>query len=104
MEGEPGPFGRFLAKEGEGIFYEERLESGLKKLDLLSAGERLVSFKDLNGREAGPTEGKKALLETIKDGTSAVREITVPSWCYNKLVKGVCHEGISINQKGIECL
>ena len=78
VEGEPGTFGRFLAQEGEGVFYEERLESGLKKFDLLSPGEQFVSFKDLNGREAGTTEGDKALLETIKDGTSAVREITAP--------------------------
>ena len=78
VEGEPGTFGQFLAEEGEGIFYEERLESGLKKFDLLSPGEQLVSFKDLNGREAVTTEGDKALLKTVRDGTSTVREITAP--------------------------
>ena len=39
VEGKQGHFGRFLAKEGEGIFYEERLERGLKKFDLLSPEE-----------------------------------------------------------------
>jgi nucleoside-diphosphate kinase len=76
VEGGQIPFGRLLAKEGEGIFYEERLESGLKKFDLLSPGEQLVCFKVLNGREAGSSESAKALLETIRDGESRVREIT----------------------------
>ena len=78
VEGEPESFGRFLAKEGEGIFYEERLESGLKKFDLLSPEEQLVRFKVLNGQEAGSTESAKALLETIRDGESSAREITAP--------------------------
>jgi nucleoside diphosphate kinase len=78
VEGAPEPFGRFLAKEGEGIFYEERLESGLKKFDLLLSDEQLVRFKVLNGRGTGLTEGTKALLETIRDGESGVREITPP--------------------------
>ena len=81
VEGEQGHFGRFLAKEGEGIFYEERLESGLKKLDLLLPEEQLVSFKVLNGQGTGSAEGTKALLETIRDGESRVREITQPPDC-----------------------
>lgn len=78
VEGEPGTFGRFLAKEGDGIFYEERLESGLKKFDFLSPGERFVCFKELNGRGTGTTEGDKALLKTVRNGTSGVREISAP--------------------------
>ena len=38
----------------------------------------MVSFKDINGREADTTEGDKALLKTVRDGTSTVREITAP--------------------------
>jgi nucleoside diphosphate kinase len=78
VEGKQGHFGRFLAKEGEGIFYEERLESGLKKFDLLSPEEQLVRFKVLNGQETCSAEGTRALLETIRDGESRVREITQP--------------------------
>jgi nucleoside diphosphate kinase len=76
--GVPGTFGRFLAKKGDGIFYEERLESGLKKFDLLAPGELFVRYQDLNGGEPGTTEDDKALLETIKGGVSTVREITAP--------------------------
>jgi nucleoside diphosphate kinase len=78
VEGEQEPFGRFLAKEGEGIFFEERLEGGLKKLDLLLPEERLVRFKVLNSRGTGSARGTKALLETIRDGESRVREIALP--------------------------
>lgn len=78
VEGEQGPFGHSLAKEGEGIFYEERLESGLKKFDLLLPDEQLVRFKVLNGRETGSSEGTRALLETVRDGESRVREIAQP--------------------------
>jgi hypothetical protein len=78
VEGEQGPFGSLLAKEGKGIFYEERLESGLKKLDLLLPDEQFVRFKALNGQETGLTEDTKALLETIRNGENRVREITAP--------------------------
>jgi len=78
VEGEQGPFGRFLAREGEGIFFEERLESGLKKFGLLLPEEQLVRFKALNGRETGSVEGTKALLEAVKDGESRVREVNPP--------------------------
>ena len=78
VEGEPESFGRFLAQKGEGIFFEERLESGLKKFDLLLPEEQLVRFKVLNGRETGSAEGTKALLETVRDGESRVREVTPP--------------------------
>jgi len=78
VEGEQGPFGGLLAKEGDGIFYEERLESGLKKFDLLLPDEQFVRFKALNDQKNGLTEDTKALLETIRNGESRVREITVP--------------------------
>jgi nucleoside diphosphate kinase len=78
VEGAQEPFWRFLAEEGEGIFYEERLESGLKKFDLLLPDEQFIRFKVLNARETNSAEGTKALLETLRDGESRVREITPP--------------------------
>ena len=78
VEGEQEPFGHFFAKEGEGIFFEERLESGLKKFDLLLPDEQFVRFKVLNGQETGSAERPKIRLETIMNGESRVREIAVP--------------------------
>ena len=77
--GEPGGLGRFFAQQGDGIFFEERLESGLKKCNFLASDERFVRYQDLLDRKDGSLEGERALLETSKNGVSSVREITVPS-------------------------
>jgi len=77
--GEPGGLGRFFAQKGDGIFFEERLESGLQKCDVLAADEHFVHYQDLEGPTAGPLEGERALLKTIKNGVSSVREITLSS-------------------------
>ena len=77
--GEPGGLGRFFAQQGDGIFFEERLESGLQKCNFLASDEHFVHYQDLEGPKDGPPEGERALLETSKNGVSSVREITVPS-------------------------
>jgi len=77
--GEPGGLGRFFAQKGDGIFFEERLESGLQKCDVLAADEHFVHYQDLENPTGGPLEGERALLKTIKNGVSSVREITLSS-------------------------
>ena len=77
--GEPGGLGRFFAQKGDGIFFEERLESGLQKCDVLAADERFVHYEDLEDPASGLLEGERALLTTIKKGVSSVREITLSS-------------------------
>lgn len=83
VAGEPGGLGRFFARKGDGIFFEERLEKGLQKYSFLASGERLVHYQDLGGRKGGPLQQERALLETIRDGVSSVREITLPSSVIN---------------------
>jgi nucleoside diphosphate kinase len=77
--GEPSGLGRFFAQKGDGIFFEERLESGLQHCNVLASDEHFVHYQDLEGRKDGPLEGERALLETSKNGVSSVREITLPS-------------------------
>ena len=77
VEGEQGEMGRRLARKGDGIFYEERLESGLGKCNLLSSGEELIKYRDLDGKEGDPLKGGAAVLETLKNGSRLVREATL---------------------------
>jgi nucleoside diphosphate kinase len=77
--GEPGGLGRFFAQKGDGIFFEERLESGLQKCHFLASDEHFVHYQDLKGRKDGPVKRERALLETIKNGVSSVKKITLPS-------------------------
>ena len=77
--GEPRGLGRFFAQKGDGIFFEERLESELRKCDVLAADEHFVHYEDLEDPTGGPLEGDRALIKTIKNGVSAVREITLSS-------------------------
>jgi nucleoside diphosphate kinase len=77
VEGEQGEMGRHLARKGDGIFYEERLESGLRKCNLLSSGEELIKYRDLDGTEGDPLKGGAAVLETLKNGSRLVREATL---------------------------
>ena len=76
--GAPGNLGRFFAQKGDGIFFEERLESGLEQLSVLAHDEHFVHYQDLEGPTGGPLERERALLKTIKNGMSSVREITLP--------------------------
>ena len=77
VEGEQRELGRFLAERGGGIFYEERLESGLRKYNLLSSDEELVGYQDLDGQEGAPLEKGAATLKTLKNGSRSTREITL---------------------------
>jgi len=77
VEGEQRELGRFLAERGDGIFYEERLESGLRKHNLLSSGEELVNYQDLDGLEEPPSKRGTAVIETVKHGSRSTREITL---------------------------
>ena len=79
ISGEPGVLGRFLAQEGRGIFYDERVESGLKQYNLLSAVEELVCYQDYQGGKGDPLEQGRALAETRINGTRVIKEITLPS-------------------------
>ena len=77
VEGEQRELGRFLAGKGKGVFYEERLESGLRKYNLLSSDEELVGYQDLDGQEGAPLEKETATLKTLKNGSRSTREITL---------------------------
>ena len=79
ITGDPGVLGRFLAQKGNGIFYDERVEGGLKKYNLLSAAEELVSYQDYHGREGDPLEQGRGLAETSTNGLRVIKEITLPS-------------------------
>lgn len=79
VAGEPGDLGRFFAQKGDGIFFEERLEKGLRHYSVLAPDERLVYYEDLEGRTGASAERGRALLTTITDGVRTVREITLPS-------------------------
>ena len=76
--GKQKDLGKFLAKEGTGIFYEERLESGLKKHSLLSPDEELVRYRDLGNREDDSHQQGSAIVTTFKRGSLWEREITLP--------------------------
>ena len=78
VEGGQGDLGKFLAGKGEGVFYEERLESGLRRYNLLSSDEELVGYQDLDGQEGAPLEKGTAVVETLKNGLRSEREITLP--------------------------
>jgi len=77
VKGEKGELGKFLAREGEGIFYEERLENCLRKRNLLSPGEELISYQDLEFGKAGPLKMGRARLKSLKNGSISLREITL---------------------------
>ena len=68
---------RYLAKKGVGIFYEERLESGLKKSHLMSSDEELVRYQDLDDQRRATAEKGAATVETLKNGSRSTREITL---------------------------
>jgi hypothetical protein len=76
VKGEQREFGRFLAGKGEGVFYEERLESALRKHNLLSSDEELVGYQDIDGLEAPLSKRRAATIETVKNGSRSTREIT----------------------------
>lgn len=79
VEGEPGDLGRFFSQKGDGIFFEERLESGLQKCNFLASDEHLVRYQNCANGKSGSLEGERALLTTCKNGVSSAREITLPS-------------------------
>ena len=74
VEGEQREMGRYLARKGDGIFYEERLESGLRKYNLLSSDEALIKYRDLDGKEESSPRRGVAVIETLKNGSRLVRE------------------------------
>ena len=75
VEGEQGGLGRFLAREGEGIFYEERLEGSLRKRNLLSSDEELINYQDLKCCEEGHFKRGRAVVKTMKN--ESVSEIEI---------------------------
>jgi nucleoside diphosphate kinase len=72
VKGEQGEMGRLLARNGVGIFYEERIETSLKEYKLLSFDEELICYQDLEGRR------ERAMIKTRKDGSLSEREIALP--------------------------
>jgi nucleoside diphosphate kinase len=77
VAGKQKDLGKFLAREGPGIFYEERLESGLKKHGLLSPDEELISYQDLGSRKQDTHQQGYAIVTTLKQGSLWEREITL---------------------------
>ena len=77
-QGSPGVLGRFLSQAGEGIFFEERVESGLRRYHLLSADEELICYQDYRGGEGDPLDQGRALVETRVDGTRVIKEAISP--------------------------
>ena len=75
VKGEQRELGKFLAGNGNGIFYEERLESGLRKHNLLSSDEELIRYQDLDSQGETPLK-RAAAVETLKNGSRSTREIT----------------------------
>lgn len=75
VEERHGGMGRFLAREGDGIFYEERLESSLRKRNLISSDEELISYQDLGSSEGGSLKTGRASVEILKGGSTSEREI-----------------------------
>jgi nucleoside-diphosphate kinase len=78
VKGEQGEMGRYLARKGKGIFYEERIESSLKEYKLLSFDEELICYQDLGGRQEGTHSVKKATVKALKNGSVSERELTLP--------------------------
>lgn len=77
VAGEQGELGKFLAGEGEGIFYEERLENSLRKRKLLSSEEELKSYQDLGCQEGNSFKVGRAMVKSLKNGSVSEGEITV---------------------------
>jgi len=77
VEGGKGELGKSLAREGKGIFYEERLESSLRKHNLLSPDEKLINYRDLERHEKGYFKMGRAIVKTLKNGSIAAREVTL---------------------------
>jgi len=75
IEGGQGELGKSLAREGKGIFYEERLESGLRKRNLLSSDEELKSYKDFKNQEEGSCKKGRAIVKILKNGLISEKEI-----------------------------
>jgi len=75
IEGGQGELGWFLAREGRGVFYEERLENGLRKHHLLSYNEELKSYRDLENRDKGHFKVGKAVVKIIKNRHISEKEI-----------------------------
>ncbi len=79
VKGAPGVLGLFLSRAGEGIFFEDRVQSGLRRYNLLSADEELVCYQDYRGGEGDPLEQGRALAETRVQGTRVIKDLTPPS-------------------------
>jgi nucleoside-diphosphate kinase len=79
VKGAPGVLGLFLSRAGEGIFFEDRVQSGLRRYNLLSADEELVYYQDYRGGEGDSLEQGRALAETRVQGTRVIKDLTPPS-------------------------
>lgn len=77
VRGLPGVLGRFFSQAGEGIFFEERVESGLRRHRLLSSEEELICYQDCRGDGDSPDQ-PRALVETRVAGTRVIKEVTPP--------------------------
>lgn len=77
VEGKPRELGKFFAREGEGMFYEERLESSLKKYKLLSSNEKLLCYQDLDSREQSSHVKGSAIVKTLRRGKLSERQISL---------------------------
>ncbi len=77
-QGSPGVLGRFFSQAGEGIFFEERVESGMRRYQLLSAEEEMICYRDYRGGEGDHLEQGRALVQTLVQGTRVIKEVTPP--------------------------
>ena len=77
IKGEQRELGKLLAKEGAGIFYEERLESGLRKRNLLSSDEKLKSYQDIEEHEEESFKMGRAIIKTLKNRSISAKEVTL---------------------------
>jgi nucleoside-diphosphate kinase len=78
VRGLPGALGKLLSQAGAGIFFEERVASGLRRYNLLSADEELVYYQDCRGGEGDLPDQGRALVETRVAGTRVIKELTPP--------------------------
>jgi nucleoside-diphosphate kinase len=78
VRGLPGVLGRFFSQAGEGIFFEERVESGMRRYRLLSSAEELICYQDCRGGDGDSPDQSRALVETRVEGTRVIKEATPP--------------------------
>lgn len=78
VRGLPGVLGRFFSQAGEGIFFEDRVESGMRRYRLLSSEEEFICYQDCRSGDGDSPDQSRALVETRVEGTRVIKEVTPP--------------------------